>query len=420
MLTKKELSEYWTREKLEHMEFVRDFLKPKHRNNLKYPKENRFKKINQPAALIGSRDIWAQIPLYGTTFINLMPWPQRQMIDELHWGTDKDIQNLISLSKDDGRVQFVLPTSPLDYEQFEHLHPILEELRPPTLMESNAVNRDDPEDKLYYDEFMNEANKFFVSEMYRLYSHVSMLYAEKRINDYATDYIILKKIGYHEIADEMLRYINHDPDIASAYFTVFGNLIAAPAANPLLPSYNAMVSYNFSDYEDDLTRLNDHHKKIVAGDLKDKTIPGEIGHFIMEKTVPLSKSYEASIALMTRFDKEDLHNLMNSIKVGYQKSDNNIVQTTKKELSETFDNIWKEAKNISKTTKGIEVGFTISLMALGAALTLPIGGIGALAALGLQVGTNYLPASANKIANFFSPNYLVTINNFKKLNNIKD
>jgi len=419
MLTKKELSEYWTQEKLERKEFTNNLLKPKTRKGLKYPKEERFKKIINPTAVISSRNIWAQIPLYETVFINLPPWPQRKMIEELHWGTDTDIKNLISLSRNTGKVQFLLNSSPLDYEKFHHLHPILEELRPPCLLGGNAVDLSNPTDKMYYDEFMEEANKFFVYEMERLYSSVSERYVQKRINDYATDYIIMKKIGYYEISNEMLKYLNTDFDIANAYFTIFGNLVVVPATDPVLSSYSAVFSENLGDYEEFIQTLKLHQKKNVSNQLTENIIPGEIGHFIMQKLVPLSESYEAANSLMTRYESEELYKLMNSIKTGYQKRDIDIIQNSNKELAEVFDNVWKDANRIKKLTAGIDVGFSISLMAIGYLLTLPVGGIGALAGLGFKVADKYLPSPSSKIVDFFSPNYLVAINDFKKRHNIQ-
>jgi len=88
------------------------------------PKENRFSKIQYPLANIGTSNIWSQIPLYGTVVTNLPPWPREKLLEHCGWGTDSDIQNLISLSKESGKVQFMLTTSPTDYEHLDYLHPI--------------------------------------------------------------------------------------------------------------------------------------------------------------------------------------------------------------------------------------------------------------------------------------------------------
>ena len=419
MLSKKELSEYYSAEVVEHKEFVKNLLIPNKRKNLKYPKEERFTKIQYPVARITPTDIWSQIPLYGTVVINLPPKSQDELLEYSHWGTDTDIQNLISLSKESGKVQFLLTSSPTDYESLDYLHPILEELHPPLIIGTSAIDLSKSEDKLYYNEFMNKAEGFFTSEMKRLYSHVSDAYVKKRIDDYAGDYIIMKKIGYNEIADIMLETLNTDPDISSAYFNVFGNLIAVPAGDPFLASYNAITAANYDEYKQSFDFIKKEHKKTAKSEIEKAMIPGEVGHFLMEKLVPLAKSYQSSIALMTMYKDRELHKLMEALNIGFKNNNGDIIETTSKELSEEFDNVWKDAAKITKLDTGISLGFSLSIIAIGALLTLPVGGIGAFAGLGFMVADKYLPSTSTKIADFFSPNHLVTINNFKKTHNIK-
>lgn len=420
VLSKKYLADYYSREIVEQREFLNSLMKPTKAKYLKYPKESRFSKINYPVSLVGPQDIWSQIPLYGTTFVQIPPWSQDQLIEYTRWGTSSDLEKLISLAKETGKVQFLLTAHPLDYEKLEYLHPLLEELEPPNIIGNLAVDISTPVDKMYYDEFMNEAKKFFVSEMERLYSHVSDRYVQKRIYDYASDYVILKKIGYHEISDLILANLNTEPDLVSSYFNVFGNFVAVPASNPLLSSYKAISTKIFSEYEKDFEVIKQNHKSSIKEDVKKSVLPGEIGHFLMEKLVPLTSSYESAIALMTRFEDRELHGLLNAINEGFQKNDMDVVNSTRKDLSEEFDNVWKEADKINKIDNAINAAFTLSLIAIGTVLTLPVGGIGALAGLGFNVADRYLPSSSTKIANFFSPNHLVAINNFKKINLIKN
>jgi hypothetical protein len=127
-LRKEWLEDYLAQEDNEYHTFVQNYKGGK----IEYPSKNRFKKLRNPLADTTS-NIWTIIPFYGSSIIHIHPLAQESLVNNLGWGSDRDINNLIQLSKDTGRVQFVLDKSPLDYEPYDYLEPVLKELHPPMI-----------------------------------------------------------------------------------------------------------------------------------------------------------------------------------------------------------------------------------------------------------------------------------------------
>lgn len=234
MLDKKWLSEYHTKDLLEHKSFFNNIRKPKLATTLKYPPESRLK-INSPCSFITSSNIWSQIPLYATSIIGIPPWSRDELIRTYGWGTEEDFEHLAQLARW-GRVQFHLTASALDYVDCDHLESILTEFQPPFLYESGIIDLDAGDDKIYYDEFIKKADIAFIPILKEIYYGKSERFIQKRIDDYAVDYVVLKKIGYDEIADKIYNNLDTDPQISNAYCTIFGNLIVVPLLNPLITS----------------------------------------------------------------------------------------------------------------------------------------------------------------------------------------
>ena len=104
-----------------------------------YPDKSRFSKTNNPLVLCETatyrqygEKIWSQIPFAGTLIIPLSPATEENFLREQGFDVN-DIDKMINLAKDRGRIQFVLPSEPTDYEGLDHLQPIFQELRPPIL-----------------------------------------------------------------------------------------------------------------------------------------------------------------------------------------------------------------------------------------------------------------------------------------------
>jgi hypothetical protein len=69
--------------------------------------------------------------MYGSSIVNLAPIQQKDLIERYGWGRDIDILNLTELSKDSGRIYFMLTADPRQYEGLDYLDPIFNGLKPP-------------------------------------------------------------------------------------------------------------------------------------------------------------------------------------------------------------------------------------------------------------------------------------------------
>ena len=105
-----------------------------------YPPPSRFKKFNEPLVICDERvynqygeKLWSQIPFAGTLIIPLGVAKKENFL-RLHGFETEDIEDLIRLSKETGRIQFTLNTNPTHYEDifgtrtanayntFQHIH----------------------------------------------------------------------------------------------------------------------------------------------------------------------------------------------------------------------------------------------------------------------------------------------------------
>ncbi len=417
MISKEWLSNYHTRDLQDYKNFMNNFMKPKLANKIKYPPENRFRKLTKPYAFVGGYNIWPQIPLYGSTFVSIPPWPEELLKTRFGWGTKRDIEDLIRLARL-GKIQFVLNASALDYENCDHLEPILREFEPPFLYSPRIVDVDEGDDKKYYHEFLETAQSNFIPFLKEIYQNRPQRFIEKRIDDYAFDYVTLRKIGHDEIADEILQSLHGPPLITNAYCTVFGNLITVPMLNPLISGYNATFTDNMEDYEPFLDILNPQRINDVKDEIEKVILPGEVGRFTMKKTTYMPESYEACLALMDRYKQEDLHQLIESLQEGFRDNNIDIISKRSQGISEIFDNLWKDSERIKKLAKGINYGFSITLGAIGAIATASIG-IGALTGIGFLVADKNIPFISEKLSRFFSQNYMVMISDFKHKYNVE-
>jgi len=249
-IQRERLIDYSNREKEEASKYFSDL---RNTAEIRYPSETRFLKLNNPVSISHPGNIWSKIPIYGSTIIGLAPIPQQQFIERFGWGKDVDILNLVELAKDSGRVQFRLISDPLHFEGLGYLDPILEELNPPVVYNTaKHVFRDNRSFYVAYLEFMTVANIKFIPFMETLYS--TLEYRSKRIDDYATDYAMLKMLGYHDVAHHILDLLIDDPNLASYLFTIYGNLIVAPATDPMR-GYHPNMCYDKEDYSRQIMTL---------------------------------------------------------------------------------------------------------------------------------------------------------------------
>jgi len=132
-MDKEFLLDYEERENEEKDKFGRKFIEGKIHKEDRYPPIGRLKLKHPYTKSIDGECIWTQIPLYGTTIINLKP-TKKELFEKLHGFDIEDIPRLIDFSRETGKVQFSLAESPLNYAKLDFLEPVFRELNPPRLI----------------------------------------------------------------------------------------------------------------------------------------------------------------------------------------------------------------------------------------------------------------------------------------------
>jgi hypothetical protein len=160
------------------------------------------------------------ILFYGSSFIHVYPSKVKSTIETCGWGTDKDINNLIQMAKDTGRVQFILDRGPLDFEHYDYLEPILRDLQTPVREIIPDFLFNEKEFKKAEAEFTTLSEYKFVPFLKSAYNHYRALDSipsspfENFYHGYVTKYATLRVSGYDEIADTILNSLVDDPALA--------------------------------------------------------------------------------------------------------------------------------------------------------------------------------------------------------------
>jgi hypothetical protein len=112
--------------------------------------------------------------------------------------------------------------------------------------------------------------------------------------------------------------------------------------------------------------------------------------------------------MIQEYDDYELYKVLGALDKGVKRKKIDTIEDKRINMSEILDNVWKDADKIKMGSAGISYG-----------VSLYIGLIGELAAgLGFQAMDRFWgetgESMSEKIAKFVSPNYLVSIYDFKK------
>ncbi len=211
------LSDYDAHEKEEYRKFLKEFQKS---GKIEYPAKSCFGKLTNPIIETTS-NIWSIIPFYGSSFIHVFPSNRESTIRLCGWGTDADINNLIQLAKDTGRVQFVLDHDAIGYEHHDYLEPILKELHPPVVEIIPNLIFDKNRYNTSQIEFTTLSGHKFVPLLKTIFDHFQKSEAvplsfEGFYHKYVLNYATLRLSGYNEIADEILNALVDDPNFSTS------------------------------------------------------------------------------------------------------------------------------------------------------------------------------------------------------------
>lgn len=416
------LEDYSLREEEINAKFINDFINGKISFDNPHPRKERFPKLQYPIGNLHWKNIWAQLPLYGSSFIPLIPLTKENFLKMYNLSSIRDIDRLLDLAKDTGRIQFVLPTNPMRYADCDFLEPILRELQPPLVASIPIEALGSVNDvKKYSIEFDTIASISWIDLIKKEHSDLTFSYLKERIDHYRFDYVVLRLLGYHDVAEEMMSLTLYDHDRARAFFEIYGNLVAVPALSPLFNFYNIIDNEDKDEIRKNLGAIRGRGFNLENKSFERYILPTEIGKFLIKKLTFLPEGYNACLALIDKYDQSDVSKLVNAIQEGCNKSNYDVINSKSAELNMVFDNLWKEGDKISRLSKGIEYGLTVSFGLIGALATLPIAGLGGiLAGCGFEVVDKILnPTLSENLARTVTSSYLVNIFDFKKKYSIR-
>ena len=421
------LEDYQAKEYQELQRFWKGLRAGKYSLESIYPPPSRFKNLKKPLAMCPPlAPVWGVVPFYGSTLIPLCPRPDQRSFDELYkvkGFTSKHLDDMIDLVKQTGRIQFILVNEPKSYENLEFLRPLFEELRPPAALSIEEAVIDKERVKEYLIEFYTLSNfgfkeilkEYILSTFYggaKGYSSMRLqeAYLQKRINDYAYDYVRFKALGWHELADELGELMITNPIQALEIFNVLGNF-------SVIPFESTKAIYNFKmDYLILASNLAKKYRIEFEHGIK---FPFEIGKFILNKIVRYPRTLQDYIDIMDiikAYDQKDLYELLGALNQGVMRRDYDKIEESREALDEVLDQIWDEAKKIKSRSLMAHTVVSVMFGIIGS-LASKFTGNGILSEIGFECANIFLELKfdlGTRIAKFFSPNYLVTIFDFRR------
>lgn len=410
------LFDYEEREKDEIKKFRQRFNECKIRHNERYPSKHRLELSEPFTKSIDGEKIWNQIPLYGTTIIKLKP-TRKEIFEKVHGFDIEDIDRLIDFSKETGRIQFALAENPTNYIEMDFLEPIFNELKPPKLIyiPLNWILTDkkildsscEIESLVENSQFNNFINDFI----------------EKKYPKPISQNVVKKGIIYDLIRLKMLGYGNTIKDFIQSLSTIEtnSNIFLQESIHDLfLYPYDPLggiASFKRID-------INKIHSKFPFGRNMPKEIefPYEIGKFLNDNLkLIIPKNLDGAIDLIDEYNLYDLRKVMNALNNGIANEKMDIIIEKSDDLSSIFINVWNEADKLKKRVNIARHAISFSCGVVGAAATMPIGGVGGLlTGLGFNVGDKMLDENksyesiSEKILKFGSQSYITHVYDFKK------
>lgn len=414
-MDKEYLTDYSEHELEESEAFYRKVAKGNFDRDEGYPPKQRFPKLREPLAHAAAEEsIWPQIPLCGSLLIGIVPRTREEFATAYGFEV-ADIERLVDFARDTGKVQFGLNANPLNYVGLDFLDPIFTELKPPllsvlpyhSLLEEQVL-------KKYEVEFRTLAEIKFLPTLAMLMRQkiggVTTKYIAKRMGDYERDYVVLKALGYKDLTNKIADALVSDFVEASRLFMIYGNFLSEP------PLYPMKIIHNRSLWE-------------IQQALKENTIeqtrislPCEIGRFLMRKTSLFPESFQACLDVVSKYEQEEIDKVFSALNEALHRRSFDLVEAKSEDLSVILENVWNDAKELAKTATILRYGIPIDLAAIGAAVGMIGGPLGAatgfLAGLGFGIVKETIKVGAGplseKIAKFGEPNYISSIFDFQK------
>lgn len=380
-----------------------------------YPPKDRFKNLKEPIAKspLSGFSVWSMVPFYGSTLIPLIPRGDTEKFDELYttgkFGfSSRDIDKMIDLVKATGRIQFFINFPPTFYKNLDFLEPLFRELEPPAVIEpldALIAERKREQYAIEFDTLTSLGFEDFVKSTYG-YAGIGGAYLKQKMDAYLHSYAGLKFLGYDDLAYEIEELMITNQPEALRWLIIFGNMFVRPSLSPL-KEINNFSTEQFTEFAE----LGKNY-----GITPQTTSPYEIGKFILEKVIRYPETLDGCLDIMRHYDDEELYKVLGALNEGVKKQNIDLIKDNKNDLSVILENVWAETGKIKRNIKiarwsiGLVGGLSASLVGRGE--------LGILAGLGLSAADEIRGLNSDsvseKIAKFISPNYLVTLYDFKK------
>ncbi|MGD0405455.1 MAG: hypothetical protein ABSB10_02220 [Candidatus Bathyarchaeia archaeon] len=415
---KEYLEDYEAREMAEYETFKRKISNGTFTSKDIYPQAIRFPEIKRPISRTFSiqdisqdDNIWAIIPLGGSTIQGLPPFPEHMLKSSLGFSIS-EIPEVISFVKETGKLQFTLRDYPTKYLECPFLEPIFRELNPPVGVNLPPTAFIEEKD---FRRYMAEFNKFCES---KVFPHILKWSREETgattngeilIGQYRHTYTFLRALGYDSIVNQIETYsLSGQVNELAAIMMVSGTLIIQPAFEPIARSF----SYDTALYQSAVGFANMHKLEMPK-----PTFPVEIGEYIIKKLVHCAPSLDACKQLVFNYQDQDLYKLHEALAEGIVANNPDVISKASKDFSLVMDEIWND-KSLLYKVNGLKVGVPVLFGVVGGLAAGLSGGIGGvLAGLGISATDKFIgginEGVAEKIAKIKSSNWEVVVYDFK-------
>jgi hypothetical protein len=406
------LLEYRQREDEEYERFKKAFVEGRAEQ---YPAANRFRHLRQPVGLRAlDSSLWPQIPIFGSLLIPIYPAPKSAFASVYKFDI-RDLDRLIDLWKDTGKVQFMLAANPMQFAGLNHYDRLLSEVKPPLMQmlpieafASKALVRS------LVTEFWTAARISFIPMMAQRLGYASLgnEYVFERCEQLAVSYAYLKVLGFENLAYRIQDLLIEDPFEAERilYFN------KAFILNPLVDPMKSVPCFSL-----------EYLQKMKSVDIENRvqrtTFPNEVGAFLMKELTLFPDNFSACMHLLQLYEQQDLGKVVEALSAAVANSDLDIMKAKQSDLAAIFRNVWSEAYNISKRIDGISNGLTIALGVGGFLAGQMLAGedvavAGLLGGMGLSVldksTSAFVPKVSEKLVKFFAQGNVSAVFDFKK------
>lgn len=232
------------------------------------------------------------------------------------------------------------------------------------------------------------------------------------------DYISLRLLGYHDLADEIMLNLSNNPLNALGLLTVAKNLILVP---------NFSVLGGIDSWERNRLRSEiDYFKRFLSTKeicriSQRMKFPIEIGKFLNDKLkLIIPENYMGVIEISDLYDEKDLTKLTYALQKAIKTEDLSTIDKNVNEIFTILNNTWTDVEKLKNYSRYLRHGISFGIAAIGAVATMPIGGVGGLlAGLGFEVAEKIAEVRAlepvsEKMMKWTAQNHIVHVYDFKK------